>query len=860
MNDNIFQAIQEKYSVKEVAEQLGIRLHKVGGSLRANSIFGNGEGENAFAVYPESNRWHDFLGKKSGDITDLVAIVKFNGDKGAAIRYLMPEATPERIKIQFSQKAEFQKDVERWHNELMNAKTPQAVRALAYLHSRKISDATIKKLKIGIMTSGPKYRIVFPYFDESGQNVIYFTSRRYDWSGHGEDESEPKYMKASLQKYPFLRNSILGLNTLDRDNEEIIVTEGHMDWQVLEQIGYSVIAPNGGDFGKLMPQVMEKIKDFKKVILAFDGDEAGRGFTYNFARELIKEQIQFEVVVNDKVKDIAEFYQVYGAEKLKELIEEAWPGTYWCVDYIKPRTPMENMTIGEQKKIKNKCEKFISEISPFTKLNDLTDIKKLLEKDFDKDWISSTFKQAQKGMTEVEINDTIIANHQLLFNNKCDFYEYEDGIWKQKDDYYIGSYICKALGQFATGSKITSTLRHLKNRDEILSTIPLEMFNTLPVVTLQNGTLHIDMKLGTVLLKESSPTDYTTVKLPFRYDPNMKCSKWKKFMSEVTNGNGKAQRLLQEFTGYIFLPDCRFQKALMLKGGGSNGKSVFVNILAKLLGGSKGYVSYVEPSKLAKDFRLMPFKDSWLNISSDTDNDIIGSEGTIKKLIAGEDVEDAYKFKQAFSFPTRSKMIMCCNNYPRVSDTSEGFMRRFLIVEFPMHYVDADMIHNSNDRAIDVNLEQELIKELPGIFNWALEGLQRLLAQNGFTRTDNQSTLTNDFIKHNNHLMTFAKDEEKTFFEVKDTVKEGRVIEKRQVFRNYKRWSENNNEFAIGSAKFYAGLKAIFNRLGWEFTEKDGFWTFKDIKLAEPEYEKEEKDAGYIRDADEQMDDLASEE
>ena len=43
-NENIFQAVQERYTVKEVAEQLGIRFHKVGGSLRSDSIFGNGEG------------------------------------------------------------------------------------------------------------------------------------------------------------------------------------------------------------------------------------------------------------------------------------------------------------------------------------------------------------------------------------------------------------------------------------------------------------------------------------------------------------------------------------------------------------------------------------------------------------------------------------------------------------------------------------------------------------------------------------------------------------------------------------------------------------------------------------------------
>ena len=138
--------------------------------------------------------------------------------------------------------------------------------------------------------------------------------------------------------------------------------------------------------------------------------------------------------------------------------------------------------------------------------------------------------------------------------------------------------------------------------------------------------------------------------------------------------------LLEEFLGYLLLPDCRFQKALMLIGHGSNGKSVFVNLAKKMLGGTSGYVSAVEPSKLSKDFRLMPFKKSWLNISTDAESDLRGAEGEFKKIVAGEELEDSYKFHSPFSFPTRSKMMMCCNYFPTVADTSEGFIRRWIIV------------------------------------------------------------------------------------------------------------------------------------------------------------------------------------
>ena len=37
-SENIFKSVQERYEIVEVAKELGIRLKKVGGSLRANSI------------------------------------------------------------------------------------------------------------------------------------------------------------------------------------------------------------------------------------------------------------------------------------------------------------------------------------------------------------------------------------------------------------------------------------------------------------------------------------------------------------------------------------------------------------------------------------------------------------------------------------------------------------------------------------------------------------------------------------------------------------------------------------------------------------------------------------------------------
>ena len=53
-NDNIFQAVNERYNIVEVARDLGIRIKKVASGYRADSIANNGQGENAFKVNPFS--------------------------------------------------------------------------------------------------------------------------------------------------------------------------------------------------------------------------------------------------------------------------------------------------------------------------------------------------------------------------------------------------------------------------------------------------------------------------------------------------------------------------------------------------------------------------------------------------------------------------------------------------------------------------------------------------------------------------------------------------------------------------------------------------------------------------------------
>ena len=505
------------------------------------------------------------------------------------------------------------------------------------------------------------------------------------------------------------------------------------------------------------------------------------------------------------------------------------------MQYIVPKKPYDELTFGEKEKAIEKCKAFIKDIAIYSDAAEVHSMLISLRKYFPEDLVKGLFEIARKGPAQAEIAEKVRLNHDIMYNPRTGFYEYQNpekfstqqGIWKQADDETIMGYISKRLGKFATGGKLSSILKLIQADENVHSNAPIMKFNTLPLISFLNGTLHIDINTGDAVLKPHSMYDYVTVQLPIYYDPKADCKNWRKFIHDITNGRQDDQAVLQEFSGYPLVPHCKFQKALMLKGGGSNGKSVFFNIINAIFGGvgedGRGYVSSTDPSKWAKDFRLMPLHHSWLNITYDMESDMRGSEGIFKKVVAGEVLEDSYKHKDPIPFKTRSKLMMACNFFPTVNDTSDGFMRRWLIVELPMHFVPKEKVRPfTNDRELDPFIEDKLMKELPGIFNWMLEGLQRLLRNKKFTHTANQDRLIEEFRAANNPLYSFIEEKQEAF----KGSDEGHIVPRHNIFLMFAEWADKNKVLPLPSNRFYSNMRSIFNNLSIPFDEEGDAWIF----------------------------------
>lgn len=765
MNINL---IKQRINCIDYAQRIGLKVDKVGGRC-ISPLRNNATNTNSFIVNEEF--FYDFGASQGGDVIDFCALYEFDGDRGQAIKKLADITGVLEENVSYKKWVKYTQNlnnlIQKCHEEL-------TTQDREYLYVRKITDETINRLKLGNMNG----RIVIPYFKNG--YVCYYTSR-------GEN---PKYKKAKIDGLN--ENIPWGMHTIDRSNETLVIVEGCFDAISFDQENYAVLATCGGHFNKEQLKTVKAIcKNFNKVFLCFDNDEKGEEFKFYMAQFLYTNKIPFIVgEVPKGYKDVSEFYSDGG--NLEQLVLSAEKGiVYLC----------KNL------ETKDEIKSFVYSVSRhFDKIEtlDVFDaIKKYCE--IDSRWITELEKTCGKPPREEIVAKEVTANYNLKYNPKIGFFEYNGRFWEQISDDRVKGYIGNAYGIHRTGGRCNSTICLVKSDTETS-----EVFNRKPIVNFINGTLELEPE---VRFREHSPTDLCTYVLDYPFNAEAKSSSWENFISTITDNDILKANLLQEASGYILFPDNRLQKCFALIGSGSNGKSVFLNVITKIFG--KSNVSNVEMSSLAKDFNAINLMSSMLNISAETRTNVSGAESVFKQIITGDAITDSFKGKDRISFVPRAKMFIACNEYIRSKDTTDGWLRRFCFISFPLKFCENPKYEN--ERAVDKDIEFKLTKteELSGIFNWILQGYEQLKATGYFTEPKDHFAIQEEFKEISNPIILFAK--ELTF--------NGEIYED-SLYDRYKLWCSDCGHKPMAKSSF---IKRIAKALK-EYR--------KDIKPTELGYEK----------------------
>jgi len=237
-------------------------------------------------------------------------------------------------------------------------------------------------------------------------------------------------------------------------------------------------------------------------------------------------------------------------------------------------------------------------------------------------------------------------------------------------------------------------------------------------------------------------------KIPVNYTIDAGCPKIKEFISEIVPESDIL--LTQEMFGYCLYRDYSLDKAFLLIGEGSNGKSTLLNLLTKFLG--KENVSSISLQDLDTNrFAIAELHGKLANIYADLPDLALNHTGKFKMLTGGDIISAERKFKGHFTFVNYAKLIFSCNKVPESRDDTTAFYRRWCIINFPNKF-------EGENRNPNILEEISTEEELSGLLNWALEGLHRLLKNKQFSNSITTEEIREQYIKQSNPVLAFVED------------------------------------------------------------------------------------------------------
>lgn len=383
-----------------------------------------------------------------------------------------------------------------------------------------------------------------------------------------------------------------------------------------------------------------------------------------------------------------------------------------------------------------------------------------------------------------------VYNARIFFHNGK-FYRYLAGVWlivlkpEIEQKIMVGYY-----QERESVCYVNSVIRTLQSK-VFFKKFPKCQYN---VVVLGNCTINLD----SLEELEHSYEHYAKNKLDFNYDREATCPIWIEFLGTIWGEDQDYDQkvaLLQEYMGLSLTPITKFQKMLWLIGEGSNGKSVILDIVKDLVG-SENY-SIVPLADITSMFLTSQLRDKLVNIDQDMSKTVARAESMIKKIVAGESLTVQEKNKDPFQMEVFAKLWGAMNCLPETKDYSHGFFRRVMILRF-----NRIITEDEQDRG----LTEKLRGELPGIFNWALEGLERLERIDGFTKPASSKVELDNYKISGNPVAQFHS-EHLRVIDTGNSPSKGMLSKK--VFDEFEKFCRGQGLTSVSSSEFGKKLAAL---------------------------------------------------
>lgn len=348
----------------------------------------------------------------------------------------------------------------------------------------------------------------------------------------------------------------------------------------------------------------------------------------------------------------------------------------------------------------------------------------------------------------------------------------------------------KHLKSSRSNNKKKAMMDELKHR---VSVIPSEFDRDDMLLNAENG--YIDLSSGELLPHDINKM-FSRIST-YEYTDKMDAPVWQKFLEDIFDNDYDVIHYIQKAIGYSLTGSTKEQVMFILFGNGRNGKSLFVETLSEILG---TYARNIRADSLmvkqsgGVNNDIAALDGARFVTSSEPNEGFRFDEGLIKQLTGGDKITARFLYGEDFDFNPKFKLWVSSNHKPVIRGTDDGIWRRMVLIPFTVQIP---------EDKVDKELKYKLLREAPGILDWAVEGTL-LWQKEGLDMPNKILQASKEYRGEMDVLEQFIDD----LFERLPN-DQGRVAAG-ELFLTYKDWAKENEEYLMSKQKFGKKMQEKF--------------------------------------------------
>ena len=336
----------------------------------------------------------------------------------------------------------------------------------------------------------------------------------------------------------------------------------------------------------------------------------------------------------------------------------------------------------------------------------------------------------------------------------------------------------------------------------------------------------IDLRDGTTRFRKE--TDYFTYFCNVEPSEN-KSKTMKQFISSIMCDKKENIKYLQKILGYCLTGETNAQSFFIFWGRGSNGKSLLLNLLDKIL--DKAYKPaskeiFVKSNKSA-GVETLDIKNARLITYSETASKDSLNDDLIKRITGEDKITARGLYRDPITFSLICKLILCTNHKPEINAQDKGMRRRVKFVPFNAKFCENPT--KENEYLKDTKLLKTLTKEkyINEFFSWCVEGAMEYYQDNNFNPPA-------DIMKEENKYLNSKASVDAWFNDCIEPCKDGKIA-KSSLYDNYKQYCDDSDLTLMKKSELFENIEDL---MGTPY--KNNVWWYRDFQFKQEKDDEEE--------------------